>query len=627
MLKVNYDLRQQDYLDYLIPFLRHILSKHRSSPVTADDAKTLLEGEFGLRIPRPAVELGLKRMVKKGGELRKEHHVFIITDALKESRIVERRADAERSTAVVVNGLRRFANERFGKEWTEEFTVELLIEYIRQFSIECLATFVLGTPLPEIPQKANEDLVLVSLFVKEAYAAADNLFESTVDLVKGHMLANALLCPDLESIQRKFEDVRFFFDTRLVLSALRLDGDENYRAAYELIQLLKNLGAKTCVFAHTVDEINAVFHYCETHLSDPSTHRSVILEMRRTGKTASDLALVRLKLPELLKACGLEIQQTPSYAYTKLQIDEQAMGKIYESVVPWIRPQALSHDVNSVRSIYVLRMGIQPRRLEDSLATFVTSNLRLAESAYHYGKDFEASKEVSTVITDFSLSNVAWLKAPVAAPNLPRQEVIAYCFAALQPEEGFWAKYLEELDKLRKDSAISERDHQLLRFNLRAEEELMKMTLGSDDALTGSNILQIRDKIVAELTSEADKKLQSERERLAAAQRQLEEAKQSEADRIRSSLKFAGRVGNVVGAVVWTILWCLIAVGSFYSAILSPLDWPTRHGMVRALINGSVVFAVLFGALSSIYGFSLVGVRKKVSSYATAWVFCQISGG
>jgi hypothetical protein len=68
MLMVNLDEIDQDYLDYLVPFVSNIIAKYNLNPVVADEIRDLLRDDrnFGLDLPIPAVEMVLKRLKRKG---------------------------------------------------------------------------------------------------------------------------------------------------------------------------------------------------------------------------------------------------------------------------------------------------------------------------------------------------------------------------------------------------------------------------------------------------------------------------------------------------------------------------------------------------------------------------------
>ena len=71
-------------------------------------------------------------------------------------------------------------------------------------------------------------------------------FESFLVVVKGHMLANALLCPDLKNAPRSYKGVTFYLDTPLLVRQLGLEGEPKQAAVNNLVALLLNLGCDRC---------------------------------------------------------------------------------------------------------------------------------------------------------------------------------------------------------------------------------------------------------------------------------------------------------------------------------------------------------------------------------------------
>ena len=69
-------------------------------------------------------------------------------------------------------------------------------------------------------------------------------------MLQGHMLANALLCPDLSQAPKTYKNVSFFFDTPILASILGVQGVHRKDAAGALIRLLLHLGATIATFSH-----------------------------------------------------------------------------------------------------------------------------------------------------------------------------------------------------------------------------------------------------------------------------------------------------------------------------------------------------------------------------------------
>ena len=182
------------------------------------------------------------------------------------------------------------------------------------------------------------------------------------------MLANALVCSDLKSITRNFGTVAFYFDTPLVLRLLGIEGEPKAQACAELVELLRKLKGQCAIFDHTFEETKSVIDADERNLDNPAARGRVIEEMRRRGTTKSDLQLLSGRLEEILARKGISKRRTPRYERnTAFQIDEELLAASHKKTkLTYMNPRAIEYDINSVRSIYALRRGKMPSRLEDA---------------------------------------------------------------------------------------------------------------------------------------------------------------------------------------------------------------------------------------------------------------------
>jgi hypothetical protein len=269
------------------------------------------------------------------------------------------------------------------------------------------------------------------------------------------MLANALVCSDLQSLERKLTGVTFYLDTPLVMWLFKFWGEYRFAAAIELLDQLRNLKATIAIFDHTTAEIQRVLQACEGNIDNAkASNWRMIAAMRQAGIKKSDITIVKGSLAKTFDSLGIFQHDDPPYT-AEFQIDENVLQKTLDEDIRYLNPRALQDDVNSVRSVYALRKGKRPLHLEDCIAVLVTSNTALAETVSQFGHDQESLREISPVITEFSLANIAWLKAPLRAPELPRFELMADCYAALEPKRELWAKYLDEIERLRNRGNIS----------------------------------------------------------------------------------------------------------------------------------------------------------------------------
>lgn len=613
MLKVNADSTGSDYLDYLIPFASHILIKNGSDPIAVETVKQGIREEFGLKIPLGPIDLLLRRLVKQG-KLRKDSGLYYASSKLEVPNIEQKRLSARNSVTQVIQGFINFAQSTYAQEISEERATNALTAYLHHFCIECLGVYAQQTALPKLPQTKDQDMFLVNAYIDDTRKKNSPLFEDIVVLVKGHMLANALICPDLESTQRKFGEVTFFLDTPFIVRLLRVQGDPNYFAAEELIELLKRLKASLAVFHHTAQEVAQLLTWCENHLEDWKARAPIILELRKAGKTRADLIIIRNRLDDFYGQYGIARTPAPKHV-GEFQIDEAILQDAISDEIKYWSPRALECDITSIRSIYTLRKGLAPYRLENARAVLLTTNSRLARAAYLYGKNFESSREVASVITDFSLGNVAWLKAPMGS-DLPRREIVATCYAAMDPPSKLWMKYLDEIQKLRQDGKISPSDHEALRLSYRAREELMNLTLGAEQSFSAKTISDILLVVKDEISREHVEKLEQEQLAHEATRLKLNNLEREREEHRKSIYWKSQRVGKVTSALFMIMLSLVVIVGSLFAT--ESFGPYFRNPELTTVINVVAVTAFLLAILHAILGLSVQKLSKKIAEIAAA---------
>lgn len=526
MLKVDLDQQHRNYVDYLSPFVIDALNFDRPEIISDGSVANALLARFGLQVPTKVVQHVLRRLQRKK-YLELEDGILSITSSLPKSDLEQTRSKAKGHIESVITALIEEANSH-GLTWTTDEATNAVTLFLGEFTVDCLRTFAFNTALPTVPEKKSVELYVVSKFITKAKERGEPAFDSFIVLVKGLMYSNALLCPDLESLEKKFQDLTFYLDTPLILNLVGLQGPDAKKAADELIVLLLKLRGSLAVFSHTVSETQQVLSAVVANLNNPRATGKVIEEARRNGIQISDLILIRDTLDERLRAMHVPTKRTPEYT-VDYQIDEKEFEAALAEEVYYKGETALLNDVNSVRSIYVLRKGRQPVRLEDAGAVFVTTNHRFAKAAFHVGRNHNSTREVSSVITAYSLANIAWLKSPLEAPALPLRETMALCYAALEPSHDLFKKYVQEMDKLRETGQITARDHEILRLSPSARDELMELTLGDEEALTLSSIKSILANVKATILAEQQVVHQAEIEALSQqGAEQLTEAQKRE---------------------------------------------------------------------------------------------------
>jgi len=590
MLKVSVD-SGGDYLEYLRPYVIEVLTNDPPERVTDVTVAEKLLNLCGLEIPSRTVQIVLQRLAKDG-YLSKQNGIYLSGHDLPVSDLSAARANAARHISLIVTELIGFASSS-ERTLTEDVATECLVNFLSQFSIPCLRSYLRGTTLPTISSSSSWQVALVGQFVGEIQGQP-NLFESFIMLMQGHMLANALLCPDLTSVSDSYKDVVFYFDTPLLIQLLGLEGEQEEQAIKEIVKLVQKLKGSICYFSHTYDELVTAITVSAEFIDSPRGRGTIVNEARKSGKSKSDLILIGNQAAEILQGHGVESFATPSYGKEnhKFEIAEEVFSAALADEIDYQNPRAKDYDIRSVRSIYVLRKGTAPRSIEKAKAVLVTSNTSFSRAAFEYGKNVEMSREVSTVITDFSLANTAWLKAPQGAPALPKKEVLAFAYAAARPSKSFWDKVLIEADKLEAKGAISVREHQLLRSSYSVQAELMKLTLGEESALTEESITQTLARVTDEIRQEALEQQGLISNKLNEASTTIENLR-GEVDSVREKIFWAcGKQAETEAKILSVSIWSaqILVAGFGLFTVSQGSKWAWLY-VVVAGISGAVRLA------------------------------------
>ena len=613
MLKVHVD-QGQDYLDYLRPFILQSLIVHKPDPVTDVAVRDLISRDFGLEIPERAVQIVLRRLSRQYS-IQAEHGVYRINGNLPDPRITYRKAAAIRHIRAVLAGLKKFSKTTSKPIVDDDEAVTAICAFLLQFNIPCIRAYLRGTAIPYLPGSHNAEIVLVGKYVLDLQDKNPEGFNSFLVVVTGHMLANALLCPDLTNAPKSYKNVTFYMDTPLLVRQLGLEGKSRQKAVKSLIDVLYSLGATVATFTHLRGELDSVIKGAARHVEHQSGRGAIVAESRRSGTTKSDLIILAGQVDDKLEDARIKVVSTPQYI-EKLQIDEAQFENVLDDEISYFNPRARENDINSVRSIYVLRGNTSAQTVERTKATLVTSNAGFASAAFQYGQRYEASREVSSVITDFSLANMAWLKAPLGAPAVPAAELLALSYAALEPSKELFERYLREIEKLEDQGKITARDHQLLRSSQLASEELMNLTLGEEDALGEQTITETLRRVTEEIRKEENEKYRREQD---AHQRTKEEFARQREDKERAQARIYWRCWRRATACAWCatiVVGLVLAVGLIGVGIgVAPED-----PVVVGLFATASVALVLWTMASFIWGTTVKNVHGRVRVWCLGWL-------
>jgi hypothetical protein len=624
VIKVNWDA-DKDYIANFVPIVADCIRRAQHEEISLPDTQALVEDEFGLRIPLGPLQTILGRMAREG-LVQRGHNVYArVPEELARFDLGSEREDVLRQHNHLVALLVDFAT-RHGREWSEEQAERALLGYVEVLAEPILGAVVDGEPVVDLPQIDSEGSVLTNRFVLDLCHKEPVAFEYLVTIVKGTMLANVLFLPEAFSGGRaRLSEVEVYLDTPIVLRALGY-AEEQYRAPVEeLIELLVGEGAKLRVFEHTRHEVEGVLDGAaatyRTGAQKDHFPGDVVDYFASEALSRSDVEMQIASLPDRLDEHKIEVVDTPDHS-EELGLAEKDLEAVLKDGIHYRRHGALVKDLDSLTAIYRLRGGEVRRHVESAGALLVTTNTTLARVSRQFFSGAFGSRSVPICMSDYSLAAIAWLMNPSQAPDLPRRQIVAISYAALNPPDEVWRKYLAEIRRLQERGELSEEQVGLLLFSPDARLELMNHTDGDADALATGTITEVLRHAEKAARSEVEDELNRER----ALRQQAEQSAIAEKDRATAEAVRAQRVvddhasrldvraGQIASVASWAAfviaLFVLLAACAAAAQGLFPASW----SKVVPLGSALVFLLALGGIVSLVSGWNLLASRRWLAA-------------
>jgi hypothetical protein len=617
VLKVNWD-EGRSYIENFVPFVAEAIRTAPRPEISLGELQSAITDTFGLTIPQGALQTLLKRAAKHGyiqrvhGIYRRDDKALAALDFTKVKDEVIRRCES------LLAKLIDFCEHRYQIRWSPEEAERALLAYLEQGAAAVLRSTVSGDPLVPPRERPPHAEFLVGAFVAELHKADPAGFDFLETVVKGSMLAGALFFADLGQVERRFDRVQVFFDTAFLLQALSLEGPGTAAPRRELLALLYEENADLRVFEDTVDEVRGVLSAAAQALRHPDMLRdsygAAIRYLAETGRSPSDVELIIARLDNSLRALRIQVARKPAHVGS-LTVDEAEFQEMLQNAIGYQREEPLRHDLDCITSIHRLRGGRAPLYIESCDAIFITTNDSLVRVAGEFFRqEYPAYRDAAVphCLLDHVLTTIVWLKKPLKAPDLPRKVLVADCYAAMNPPDHMWRRYLAELDRLESQGDISPQDFHLLRFSLEARNALMDATLGATEAFTEGTVAEVLEKARAAARAEVEGRLAEEVAAREAAEAeaadvrsQLEARREEQLHRIAA---IAERVGARAGLAAMVVGFILIAVVA-YLALLFP-DLP--GGWWMPIVAAAVVLLTAVSICTLAFGTNLRSATRQL---------------
>lgn len=620
LLKASWDENKHDYLETFVPLVAECIRQSSHEVVSVPELQRDFTNQFGLIIPQNAIKAILNR-VKKHGYLRLDDKVFKkIPTAFSNLNFHEVQQQVVGMHEALVQNLIGFCADRLKITLTIDKAETALQAYLEDKQILVESRSTQGHVIPATMHPLKKARFLVASFVQhlqETHAAALEYLET---IMKGNMIANAIFLPDPTKTQTRFRKTEIYLDTSFLIYALGYAGKPRKDPCTELLTLLYETGANLRCFKHTIEEARGILEACAHRIQSgqlKDAYGPSIDYFVSKGFTPSDIELFSLRLERDLDGLRISILDKPPYLADHM-IDEQKLTTTLEKELFYRNQQALRRDVDSISAIVRLRRGDKSIFIEECRALFITTNTGLAKITKEFFSHDDSVGPISPCLTDYTLTNILWLKNPILSPDLPRKRIIADCYAALQPDEKLWRRYLNEIEKLDQSRQSSPDDVYLLRHSLYAKTALMELTLGEEEAFTNATVPEILAVIEERNQAGIRRELETAEQSRRAAEQHLQTVQAIENERQTNihnrAQKYAKKI--VLGIELAAIL--TLTVGTAYTF---PWDLPpVTNAIGRYLLGGIQVVCLFLTMLGMINGTNFETYARKAEVRTTNWI-------
>jgi hypothetical protein len=576
-LKANWDEYQKDYLETFVPIVAESVRLLEHDIVSLPELQSVLKDQFGLNIPPRSLKIILARM-KKRGYIKLENQAFVREhNKLATLEFRQTRQQVLTMHEALMTQLRDFAEQRCKTHWTDNEAESALQSYMAENEIRIIAAATERPLLPEPDYPSQTAKFIVASFVRFLQETHSASFEYLETIVKGNMLANAIFLPDPSKALQRFRNTEIYLDTQLLLAALEYDFEPARDACRELRDLLYETGANLRCFSHTFDEVHGILSAAASRMrAGPAgeAYGPTVQFFRTRGYTESDVLLFVQHIARDLERKRIRVVDKPEYQQPtskgkgydyRYMIDEKALEEAIARKVQYRKPEALYRDVSSISAIVRLRKGKAFYSVEQCPAVFVTSNTKLVEGASDFLASDMPEGSVSPCLTDYTVTNLLWLKKPLMAPDLPRKRIIADYYAATQPDERLTRRFLREVEKVGKAGNIDPDDVYLLRYSIESRRNLMDITLGQEEAFTEGTVPEILARVRSNIEVGLRSELDAEKQKFKSLESAVHTA-QAGQDEIVRALRFrAEKWARMIRTGVEWVLLALLALSTVYA--------------------------------------------------------------
>lgn len=411
------------------------------------------------------------------------------------------------------------------------------------------------------------------LYIEENDA---NRFKFLQNMFFGRLYLSIMKTRSEFSKNVKFDDIDFYIDTSILLSALNLHDEESNNQAHDLIRLITNQPkARLFVARDTVDEARRLLNATSAQVNNYIDGRpvgSIYYQLQRRGYNSNRINLLLETLDDKIESLGAQISEV------RINKDNEAYKNMASNINTWSdllghpkRTATLNHDTTLIRHIQGIRGSSRSKILEKSRAVFISPDTAIISVSKELAK---SENTFPVALTPLETTGLIWLRnvgSSEVATSLMRQSIMAYVRERAIPHD-LWEKFVGELNTAVKDNSISEEDVGII---LASSETFEKLANNSDTKTI------INQEYIKEIRSEQElNKLDAEKNK-------------TKVDLVESRIgMIAKQMSVIINVVIWIVILVLIFIMIAFIASMLSFDW-----IVSIMMPTITLVFVVIGAL------------------------------
>ena len=610
-----------DQFDHFVPFVKEALLRAGVETISANELKGKIEEYFKIQLPISVVNTILRRKLLPKHYIKIKEKTFVPDyEKLSDSNFQEIKQNMMGKHEKLIRDIIDYGKQKYDLEIEMDQVEKALETFLDTHQLALLDSSLNPSSttknIKSGDKKEGHIEYIISKFIEHAYVSGLVSFDYIIDIVKGTMLTNALYYKeDITTLNMKFKSTEVFFDSTFLIYALGHAGDARQEPCIELIEMLRTNGAILKVFRHNIEEMIGILEYCKNNLTrrihDPHGTINNFLD-KRYSPTEIDRIIYGIE-NELKDRFRINLVESVDYDNYDHVISHEELQNHLKQNMTYRNENARDRDVQSMSAIMRLRKGVKPYHVEKCRAIFVTNNYTLARIVKEHFFDEENPKRIPPVLHDSILTNLMWLKSPSKAPELPRKRVIAETFAASQPPEHLWNRYLETVKIYERTKKITEEDIVFLQYSQAARELVMDLTMGDEDIVSIGTIEEILSERENREQQKIDDLRKVEGQKIEVLEKQLKQAEEQAAATTRFQEKHVTSLAESKAKLTTNMIFVTLAIIIGLSIYLSSFNWLKDNYPI--ISNGIIIFLVVAPTIMGLFNINLLPWRKKVNSY------------